>query len=169
MMDLSHILADGIPGPIIFAAIAAVLWVLSNVFGKAEDNSPTPIEKRPRPDGKRIDEIRDRLLRTMDPEGEIFGQHRKQPAPEAAKKRTQQKKKKPQRVQEASRQVAAVVERVTQSAPIAPAMPPAVTSASRARSARNETARNVRLLLQPSSVREAFLISEVLGRPKSME
>jgi hypothetical protein len=33
----------------------------------------------------------------------------------------------------------------------------------------NETARNVRLMLSPAGVREAFIVGQVLGKPKSME
>jgi hypothetical protein len=175
MADSVFILADGIPAPLIFAGIFALLWVLGKVFGSSEQgqeqnrgSTGTTGTTGTTFDPRDLKKIRDRIRDGMQPGNQPGNQPGTHPgnqptADEKAGKRLKNRLRKP---------AASPPPLQRPTPPPVVAVRPAIVQDTPAvvvhRNQPSETGRNVRLLLQPASVREAFLISEVLGKPKGL-
>jgi hypothetical protein len=150
MNDLFDIFQQ-IPTGLIFGGIVAVFWLFGLILNKS---SGAGTLARPSAEANQLAAIRRRMLEEQ--------ARQKQ----AATQRGRKGKRKPAPPTMPS------PPRMPATPPVpseTPALPEMTSAAESTRHQPTETARNVRLLLQRNAAGEAFLLAEILGRPKALQ
>jgi uncharacterized protein HemX len=156
MQQLNPILADGLSPGMIFAIAVAIIVALANVFGKKKQAESMQEKLRK---NRQQRETPDRVLTI-----EQIIQDQMRRAESQQPQRAPKKKQKPRQPERAAPPPIPVVQPARQLAQ----QQPETLLARPNRLTRSESARNVRLMLQPAGIREAFILSEVLSKPKAL-
>lgn len=161
----AYILADGIPTGVIFAAIVVVFWALGAIFNpKAKPDSL----KRPTLASQQLAEARRRIRELQNAQKPAVTPRIWQQQQKKARQQQKQKQRKPQPppLPAVPAIVARNVEATVEDSGTRPLLASGeIGSEAAVRRPVNETAKNVRLMLQKNGVREAFVLGEVLGKP----
>lgn len=167
MTTAGYILAEGITPGIVFGGAVFVIWLLGVILNqkpKADDL------KKPSLAARELAEVRRRIREQQAAEKPAL-------TPRIEQKRA--KKQQKQRRQE-QQQRPPVLPTPATIGPAHAAIAEIATSAGMhstqeigsdpaARREKSETAKNIRLMLQRNGIREAFVLGEVLGRPKALQ
>ncbi len=183
MTIITTILAEGIPPGVLFAAAIAIVVAIANAVAKKKQDETTQEkmrsqrhsrENRSHQADNRQREADDREnRRAMDRDQTLMEtvreQIRRQQSPQGQMPReqaqTRGRKKGKQRPASVPPPMPGI--RAVSAMPKPVEAEPAIASVSRS-GVKSETARNVRMLLQPAGIREAFILAEVLGKPKAL-
>lgn len=168
MSDFAFILADGISPGMIFAIFFAILIAFANMMAKKKQADQTVQEmknqrearRRSAPHQQRGQVAVEEARRAIQEAAELAAMRERMAGGIAAQERAKAKRKKTPPPMP--------VARPAQTPPVPrPAMSEPVLAGPSPKK-QNEAAKNVRLMLQPAGIREAFVLSEVLGKPKSL-
>jgi hypothetical protein len=183
MVSAAHILAAGLTPAAVFGIAIFVMWVFSAVMNTKK--KPDEL-KKPSREAQDLAEARRRIREQQNAQKPAIT-----PRAEQQRAKNQQKQLKKQKVQQQRTQqqrpppLPARTPISAQSTPmlltsIVPTMPTradarqpiastlAIGVAPTAHRQTSETAKNIRLMLQKSGIKEAFILGEVLGKPVSM-
>ena len=157
--ELIHILADGLSPGMIFGIVIVIIIAAANIMAKSKQSQETQEKVR----GDRQQRTRGQSQRTLE---EIIQENIRRGEAEPGQQRQQRSPKKKQKSR--------------QQTPVPPPLPPELAKraapveddpprANSTRATSSEAARNVRLLLRSTGIREAIMLSEVLGKPNSLK
>ncbi|MFT3786247.1 MAG: hypothetical protein QM770_08785 [Tepidisphaeraceae bacterium] len=168
----TNILADGSDGviKIVFFLIVGVIWAIAQLVAWLQKQAKKAKERQ-------AQESWGQQPMQAPPPPPIPVQMPRMPVPPPLPPEQQQRKSKRQKQQERQALAARAAEqqRAAQSASRtrvnldAPAAATVAPPRPHANDQANSVAKNVRMLLQPGSVRESFVLSEILGKPKGMQ
>lgn len=167
MNEIPHILADGIPPGVIFAIAVTIIIAVANVMAKKKQSESMRDQfktartnrQRPSPQTRGAGDVARPPQAAQQTLSEIIREQiRRAQAPippaEPPKRRNKPRRQAPPPPLPAQ---------VTTQEPL-PDSVPTITRLAPV----NGSARKVRLMLQPGGIREAFILSEVLGKPKAL-
>jgi hypothetical protein len=175
MIDLDYILADsdGGAGKFIVFGIMIAIWIIGAIvssIGKAMKK--TPEQTQPAPDwGDGQIVIRPEDYQQTPPPIAVPPPMPRQSSQQSQQQRGQTKQRQKQQRQKQQQQRPPKLPRQAAAQAVQLELPEIGLPPPRAKQAAtaNTVAGNVRMLLQPGSVREAYVLSEILGKPKGME
>ncbi len=173
MTSAIHILADGIPPGAIFAVAVAIVVAFANVMAKKKQSESTvqqmktqrEARNRPRTTWRQAGASASDTQKEMREAAELKGLRERMAGALAIQDRLRAKQKK---VKPPPMPAAPAIARQTSIASVPRAEPEALAKVEFRPVIRSEASRNIRLMLQPAGIREAFILSEVLGKPKSL-
>lgn len=192
MTLIQPILAEGFPGGLIFAIAMAVIVGVANALAKKSKEKESPFKVEPNggngsrrgPQNQRGRDAR-RTVRDQPSAQDILERMKQEQAAREAHYRAQQHRDAPRNTpappplpgtrrkgKKANRAAAATQTPPVRSEPPVSARPSAPVDdapiALQPSERISETAQNLRLMLQPSGIREALLLGEIIGKPKSL-
>lgn len=169
MTTVGYILAEGITPGMIFGAAVFVIWVVSAILNQ----KPKPDDlRKPSSAARELAEARRRIREQQNAQKPALTPRIEQKRAKKQQKQKRQEQQQPQRPPALPTPVAirsshAAIAEIATSAGMHSTQE--IGSDPAARREKSETAKNIRLMLQRNGVREAFVLGEVLGRPKALQ